>query len=191
MAFAPRPVNSIVGFLLFLKMLKLVSMISVVLLGSVVVAHGQRTSSATLSDADKTGIIESVLDLELRNRYSLPDFDNIKYVSSENIEFIDSSRLSNRGFTLVAANQLCELQTKRVVQYLLFKTISADYDVIDVAVSHVRGGRACFNGRFYSERSYNYEARRASGAWTVQLTRRPMPPFFSGRKRSNAARGTP
>jgi len=172
-------------------MLKLVSMISVVLLGSVVVAHGQRTSSATLSDADKTGIIESVLDLEVCNQYSFPDFDNIKYVSSENIEFITPSQLSKRGFTLVAANQLCELQTNRVVQYLLFKNISAGDDVINVVVSHVRGGRACFGGRFYSERSYKYEARRSSGAWTAQLTRRPMPPFFSARKRSNGARGTP
>lgn len=173
------------------EMLKLVSMISVVLLGSVVVAHGQQTSSAILSDADKTGIIESVLDLELRNQNSFPDFDNVKYVSSDNIEFIAPSQLSKHGFTLVAANQLCELQTNRVVQYLLFKTIPAGDDVIDVLVSHVRGGRVCFGGRFYSERSYKYEARRTSGAWTVQLTRRPMPPFFSGRKSSNAARRTP
>jgi hypothetical protein len=172
-------------------MLKLVSMISVVLLGSVVVAHGQRTSNATLSDADKTGIIESVLDLEVRNQFSFPDFDNIKYVSSENIEFIDPSRLSDHGLTLVASNGLCELQTNRVVQYLLFKNISAGDDVIDVVVSHIRGGRACFGGRFYSERSYAYEVRRTSDAWTVQLTRRPMPPFFLRRKRSNAARGTP
>jgi hypothetical protein len=178
------------GFFFF-EMLKLFSMMSVMSLGSVLVARAQQTSKATLSDADKTAIIESVLDLEVRNQYFFPDFDNIKYISSENIEFIAPSQLSKHGFTLVVANQLCELQTNRVVQYLLFKNISSGDDVIDVVVSHVRGGRACFGGRFYSERSYKYEARRTSGAWTVQLTRRPMPPFFSGRKRSNAARGTP
>jgi hypothetical protein len=172
-------------------MLKLVSMISVVVLGGVVSAPAQQTSKAILSDADKTAIIESVLDLELRNQNSFADFNNIKDVSSENIEFIDPSRLSKHGFRLVAANQLCELQTTGVVQYLLFKNISAGNDLIDVAVSHVTGGRACFNARFYNERRYKYEARRTSGGWTVQLTRKPMPPFFSGRKRLNAGRGTP
>ena len=170
---------------------KLVSIMSVMLLGTVLVARAQQASKATLSDADKTAIIESVLDLELRNQNSFADFNNIKDVSSKNIEFIDPSRLSKHGFTLVAANQLCELQTKRVMQYLLFKNISAGDDVIDVAVSHVTGGRACFNGRFYSERRYKYEARRTSDGWIVQLTRKPMPPFFSGRKRSNGARGRP
>ena len=163
-------------------MLKFFSMISVLLLGSVVVIRAQQTSGGSLSDAAKTGVIESVLDLERRNRYSLPDFDDIKYVSSENIEFIDPARLSNHGFTLVAANRLCELQTSRVVKYLLFKNVSANDAVINVAVSHVRGGRACFEGHFYSERSYKYEVRRTSDGWTAQLTHKPMPPFFSRRK---------
>ena len=181
-----RPVNSDVGFLL---MLKAVSMISVVLLGSVVVIQAQQASNPVLSDAAKTDAIESVLDLELRNRYSAPDFDNIKYLSSENIEFIDPARLSNHGFTLVAANQLCELQTNRVVKYLVFKNVSAGDDVINVTVSHIRGGRVCFGGRFYSERSYKYEVRRTSAGWSAQLTHKPMPSFFSERKRANATRG--
>ena len=166
-------------------------MISVVLLGSVVVARGQQTSSTTLSDADKTRIIESVLDLDLRNQNSVADFDSLKQVSSENIEFIEPSLLSKYGFTLVDANQLRELQTKRVVKYLLFKKIFVGDDVVEVALSHVTAGRACFNDRFYSERSYRYEARRTLGGWTVELTRKPMPPFFAGRKGSNATRVTP
>ena len=143
-------------------MIKLVSAILILMSVSGVVAHGQQPKAELLSDGDKSQIIESVLDLEVRNQYSFPDFDNIKYVSSENIEFIDPSRLPDHGFTLVAANQLCELQINRVVQYLLFKNISGGDDVIDVVVSHVRGGRACFGGRFNSERSYKYEARRTS-----------------------------
>ncbi|HMH44204.1 MAG TPA: hypothetical protein VK557_12020 [Pyrinomonadaceae bacterium] len=182
---------TIVGFLSVFEMLKLVSIISVLLLGSVLMGRAQQTSSANVPVTDKTEIIEAVLDLEMRNRHSFADFDNITDVSSENIEFIDPSQLSKRGFTLVAANQLCEWQANRVVQYLLFKMISAGDDVIDVAVSHVTGGRACFSGRFYSERKYKYEARRTSGGWTVQLTRKPIPPFFSGRKRFNAGSGTP
>jgi hypothetical protein len=172
-------------------MLKSFSMISIMLLGSVVVIRAQQTSNATPSDADKTGVIESVLDLERSNRYSSPDFDNIKYVSSESIEFIDSTRLSNRGYTLVAANQLCELQKNRVVKYLLFTNVSAGDAVVNVAVSHIRGGRACFEGRFYSERSYKYEVTRTSAGWTAQLTHKPMPSFFSERKRSNTVRGIP
>jgi hypothetical protein len=173
-------------------MFKLVSIISVVLLGSVVVARGQQISSTTLSDADKTRIIESVLDLDLRNQNSVADFDSLKHgtsvpflVSSENIEFIEPSLLSKHGFTLVAANQLRELQTKRVVKYLLFKQIFVGDDVVEVALSHVTAGRACFNDRFYFERSYRYEARRTPGGWTV------VPPFFWGLKGSNATRETP
>ena len=163
----------------------------VVLLASVVACRGQEPSNTSCADSDKVRIIEAVLDLELRNQQTFPDLANIRNVSPDNIEFMESSELSKHGFALVAANQLCELQNKRVMQYLFFKRICLRGDVAIIGLSRVTGGRACFGGRFYSELRYTYEARRTSDGWVAQLTRRPMPSFFSGLKRSNIAPGTP
>src|SRR4051812_40860519 len=106
-----RRVNSAVGFLL-LQMLKLISL-SPLLLGTVLVVPAQQPTTAALSGVDKTAIVESVLDLELRNQQTFPDVANIRNVSSENIQFMSTSQLSKHGFTLVPANQLCEWQARR------------------------------------------------------------------------------
>ena len=129
-------------------MLRAFLMISVVLLGSVVDVRTQQASSPLLSDSAKTAAIESLLELEVRNRYSPPDFDDISYVSSENIEFIDGARLADHGFALVPASQLSDLQNHDVVKFLLFKSISVTDNAIDITVSHVRGGQTCFGISF-------------------------------------------
>src|SRR5437867_12934390 len=102
-------------------MTKLLSAISILLVAGIVMARGQQIVPDTLSDADKAAIVESVLDLELRTQASVPDFANIRKVSSDNIEFIEPARLSQRAFTLVAASQLRESKKDRVVGYLLFR----------------------------------------------------------------------
>jgi len=102
-------------------MAKLLSAISILLVVGIVVARGQQTVPGSLSDADKTAIVESVLEVELRTQASVRDFANIRTVSSDNIEFIEPSRLSQPSFTLIAASQLRESKKDGVVQYLLFR----------------------------------------------------------------------
>jgi hypothetical protein len=166
-------------------MAKLISLL-LLLFGSVLVVSGQQQISDPLSDVDKAAIVESVLDVELRNQQSLPDLANIRNVSSENIQFMVPSQLSKHGFTFVDASQLCEWQDRRVEHFLVFKKFSLRDGSVHIALSRVIGGRSCLAGRFYSELSYTYEARRTFDGWVAELTRRPMPDFFTARKRLNS-----
>jgi hypothetical protein len=167
-------------------MVKLIAL-SLLLLGSALAVSGQQPMSASLSDVDKAAIIESVLDVELHTQQTFPDVANIRNVSSENIQFLSTSQLSKHGFTLVAANQLCEWQARRVERFLVFKKLFLRDGIVVIGLSRVTGGRSCFGGRFYSELSYTYEARQTSDGWITELTRRPMPNFFARRKRLNTA----
>jgi len=157
-------------------MAKLLSAISILLVAGIVMARGQQTAPDTLSDGDKGAIVESVLDIELRTQASVPDFANIRKVSSDNIEFIEPSRLSKHAFTLVAASQLRESKKDRVVEYLLFRKIFVRDGAVVVVLSRVTEGRPCFGAAFSHERSYTYESRRTSGGgWLTQLIGRPAP----------------
>jgi hypothetical protein len=174
---SPRLVNfSTVGFWL-LQMAKLVSIISLLLFGSALVVSATQDPGAAPSNADKAAIIESVLDLELVSQ--LPPFSN---VSSENIQFMSPSQVSKHGFTLVADGQLREWQESDVERYLVFKRFSMRDGVVVIALSRITAGTGCFSGRFYNELIYTYEARQTPDGWVAQLTRRPMPDFFTARK---------
>lgn len=153
-------------------MTKFVSTVSILLLVSVA-ARTQQGSTISLSNADKTAIIESVFAAELRNQNSVPDFANIRDVSSDNIEFLEPSELSNRAFTLVAAVDLRQSKKDRVVTYLLFRSISMRDDVAVIKLARVSEGRPCFGGPISVERTYTYESRRSSGGWVAQMTARP------------------
>src|SRR6185295_8833668 len=154
-------------------MTKFVSTVSILLLVSVV-ARSQQGSAISLSITDKTAIIESVLAGELRNQNSVPDFANIRDVSSANIEFVEPSRLSNRGFTLVEAINLWQSKKDRVVTYLLFRSISIRDGIAVVKLSRVSEGQSCFGGPISEERTYTYESRRSFGGWVAQMTARPV-----------------
>jgi hypothetical protein len=158
-------------------MMKFVWTISILFLGLVAFAPGQQMSSGRLSDVDKTAIIESVLNLELRNQSSIPDFGAIRKISSQNIEFIGLSLLSNHGFTLVTAGELSASTREQYVEYLLFKQILLRDGVAVVALSRVTEGRPCFGAPFSSERRYTYKARQTVVGWIAELTQRPTPPI--------------
>jgi hypothetical protein len=157
-------------------MTKFVLAISILLLGALA-GRGQQMSPQLLSESDKAGIIESVLELELQNQSSVPDFANIRDVSSQNIEFVEPSRLSKHGFTLLAAANLRQTKKESVVTYLLFRNISLHDGVAVVKLSRVSEGRPCFGAPFSIERTYTYETRQSSGGWVAQLTARPAPSF--------------
>ena len=143
--------------------------------GGLLVAHGQQSTAGLLSDDDKAQIIESVLYLELRTQASVPGFANIRQVSDDNIEFIDPSRLSKHGFTLVAASQLRESKKDHIVEYVLFRKIYSRDDLAVVELSRVTEGRPCFAAAFVTERSYTYKSRRTPFGWVAQLIRTPAP----------------
>ena len=155
-------------------MTKFVFVIAVLLTTTGITVRGQET--VALSDADRAAIVESVLDPELRNQSSVPDFANIRDVSSDNIELIEASQLSKHGFTLVPAADLRQSKKDHVVSYLLFRNISLRDDVAVVKLSRVTEGRPCFGAPISSERTYTYEARRSSGVWVANLIARPAPP---------------
>src|SRR3989442_12509037 len=168
-------------------MAKLLSATLILLCVGGVIARGQQLTEP-LSDGDKSKLIESVLDLELRTQSSVPDFANIRRVSSDNIEFIEPSHISKLGFTIVAGSYLREWKKDRVVEYLLFKKISLRNGVAVVVLSRVTEGRPCFGAAFSHERSYTYESRRTAGGWVAQLIGRPAPLISFAPKRSATKR---
>src|SRR6266516_7373327 len=105
-------------------MTRVLCAVSILLVAGFVIARGQQPSAAPLADADKAAIVESVLPLELQTQNSVPDFANIRQISSDDIEFIEPSQLSKRGFTLVAAADLRQSKKDRIVTYLVFRNIS-------------------------------------------------------------------
>ena len=156
-------------------MIKFVSAISILLLAGSGVARAQQMPARVISDADKVGIIESVLDLELRTQASVPDFANIRQVSSDNIEFAEASQLSEHGFTLVAGSQLRAWKKDNVVEYLLFRNMFLRDGVAVVVLSRVTEGLPCFAAAFSRERRYTYQSRRTPVGWIAQLIGRPSP----------------
>jgi|SRR5687768_6244808 len=143
--------------------------------GGFLFAHGQRSTADLLSDSDKAQIIESVLEIELRTQASVPDFANIRKVSDDNIEFMELSRLSKHGFTLVAASQLRESKKDHIVEYLRFRRVYSRDERALVVLSRVTEGRPCFGGAFFTGRTYTYESRRTSSGWVAQLIGKPAP----------------
>jgi len=162
-------------------MIRCVFAISILLLSVFVLANGQQMPVREVSDADKAGIIESVLELELREQNHALNFTDTRQVSSENIEFIEPSRVAKRGFTLVSARQLSGWHMNQIVEYLVFRNIFLRDGVAVVALAHVREREGCFGGSFSQQRNYVYESHLTSEGWVAELTGRPAPSFFMKR----------
>jgi hypothetical protein len=114
-----------------MKMSELVFATLVLLSASgVLIAQGQQAGVSLLSDSEKADLIESVLELELQAQASVLDFANIRNISADNIEFIEPTRLSKRGFSLVVVRQLRESKKDHVVEYLVFRKIYSRGDAV-------------------------------------------------------------
>ena len=168
------------------KLRTFLSAISILLIANGLVARSQQFRVEVLSDGDKADVIESVLDLERKTQASVPDFSNIREVSSANIEFIDPARLAKHGFTLVAASQLREAKRDHVVEYLTIKKVLLRDGVPIVILSRVTEGRPCFSESFSRERTYTYESLRTSEGWLARLIEKPAPSYFFAAKRLRA-----
>ena len=165
-------------------MTRVVSIILILFVVGILAARSQQPTSDVIADADKTGIIESVLYLERRNQSSVPDFGNIRDVSSDNIEFVEPSRLSAHGFTLVSVGSLNAAKQNNIVEYLRFGKISLRNGVAVVVLSRVTEGRPCFAEPFSLERRYPYKARPSPVGWIAELITRPALPLSFTRTRS-------
>ena len=171
-----------------MKMTKHAFVISILLIVATAVVRGQQPPRVDFSDDDRAGVIDSVLELELRIQNAVPDFDNIRNVSSDTIEFIEPSRLAKRGFALIADRELRESKKNSVVEYLVFRKISLRDGVAVVVLSRVTEGRPCFGAAFSSERRYTYESRRTPEGWIASLVGRPAPLISLAPKRSGHTR---
>jgi hypothetical protein len=154
-------------------MMKVVSAIIILFVG-LLSARGQQTETSDLSDVDKSAIIEAVLDLNLKDPTSFADFGGIRRVSSANIEFIEPSRLRDRGFSVLTSWQLA--RNDYFMAYLEFKKIHMLDGVAGVAVGNViLYGRPFFRDKSSSPGMtiYTYLCRRTSTGWSAQRIRAP------------------
>ena len=106
------------------------------------VVGGQQTHDNVLSETDKADIVEVVLQLESKVQGS--EFESIKKLSSENIGFVQASRISAHGFSLVAASEIKELKEEHVVKYVVFRKIYVREGIVVVRLSRVVEGVECF-----------------------------------------------
>jgi len=166
-------------------MIKLASTILILLGVSVVNALGQLPRPKPLSDADTTAIVISVLEppptpLSLNHLFV---FHKRYTVSSDNLEFVDSSELEKHGIRLMSASSLREAQKEHVVNYLLFRKTSFRDGVAVVTLAKITEGRPCFGPPRHSESSYTYEVRRTTKELIATLIRSPAPPMSLELKR--------
>ncbi len=138
--------------------------------------HAQVSSVTRISDEDKSVIVESVLHQELRAQSA--EFTSITNVSSDNIAFIDPSKISKLGFTLISTAYIRERKKTDIVEYITFKGIEARGEKVIVTVSRVVEGRPCFGPAFSREQNLIYEYYIESGNWRGELIRKTLPFVF-------------
>jgi hypothetical protein len=155
-------------------MIKLVSTILILLGLSALSALGQMSTPEPLSYADTTAIVISVVEPP-PTLFSLNHPFVLKTVSSDNLEFVDSSQLEKHGIRLVSAISLREAKKDNVVYYSLFRKISFRHGVAVVTLAQVAEGRPCFASHMHDESSYTYEVRRTANGLVAKLIRGPVP----------------
>ncbi|HEV2912569.1 MAG TPA: hypothetical protein VGX92_04565 [Pyrinomonadaceae bacterium] len=147
------------------------------MLSSASQANAQEMMSTRLSNSEKSEIIESVLQQELSSQQA--EFDSAKILSSENIEFIEPSQISEYGFILLSGAQIEERKKKEVIDYVVFRRIEVKGNIIIVSLSRMREGSACFNPKFSSGKNFIYEYHWKSGNWIGGLTGKSLPFLYN------------
>jgi hypothetical protein len=153
-------------------------LVSLLILGGAFSTFAQSTISNSLSNEDKSEIIESVLKQEAKAQSQVGEFRNIKILSSENIEFIEPSKILELGFILLGSAQINERKGNGVIEYLVFRRLLSNDGKVTVTLSRVSEGHPCFGPAFLREQKFTYEYRNESGAWIGELTARTFPISF-------------
>jgi hypothetical protein len=139
------------------------------------VGRTQQTDNVVLSTADKNEIVTSALRIAFgTTRLSLA-------LSSENMEFVDSTRMSEMGFTLVDAGQLRKWKGNPFFlnDVVVFERIESSGFVVSVGLSRTSLNRACFSSRIVSTQrlAFTLEFHKEAGEWIGQLVYRSMSQF--------------
>ena len=151
--------------------------LSLLVAGSVLRARSQETKKDYLADKDKAAIVESVLQLELKAQSPM-GFKYVRSLSSDNIEFLERSRISRLGFDLLDPSEIRNLRTNwQSVEYLVFRRIGFKDGIAVVVLSRVNEVHPCFGPAFSKEQSFRYEYRETAGEWNGRLVKGPLPLF--------------
>jgi hypothetical protein len=166
----------------------LLSVLFTFMFGSIAPAHSQENKGNILSEVDKAEIVESVLRSETKGQNFGSGVLSFPQLSSENIEFVEPSRVSAQGFVLISSQRIRELAKNQLVEYVLLRTISAKDGKAVVILSHVTEGRACF-GTVSGQRSFAYEFHKTLGKWTGEMVGQLLPSSFASPARAKAFTG--
>jgi len=136
------------------------------------VGRAQQADQDILSTADKNEIVASAL----RIAFGTPSPTRL-VLSSENIEFVDSTRMSEMGFTLVSAEQVRNWLFLN--DYVVFKRIESNGSFVSVALSRITVSHGCFSSRVVStgRRTFEFEFHKETGEWLGQRVYLLMPQF--------------
>jgi len=141
-------------------------------------ARGQQVQQNILSHADQAAIVESLLKLEAKD--PIAGFKNVRFrkVSTDNIEFMEPSRILAQGFRFIPASEIRESKKSHVVEYVVFRSFYYKEGVVVVNLSLIAEGPACFAAAFYHESNFTYQYQKISGEWFGRLVRGPLPLQF-------------
>jgi hypothetical protein len=152
------------------------------------VGRAQQTDHDILSNADKSEIVASALKIVFGTRGLIH-----MTLSSENIEFVDSSRMSEMGFALASAGQVRDWERSRFGDYVVFKRIASNDGVVSVVLWQITQSYSvcCWPtapifscGHVSRKRNYTFtfEFNKETGEWIGQRVYRPMLQFQGSNK---------
>ena len=151
------------------------------------VGSAQQTDHDILSKADKNEIVASALRIVFGTSRLIP-----MALSTKNIEFVDSSRMSKMGFALVGGGQGRESERSRFTNYVVFKRIASNDGVVSVVFWQITHSFKCdcwhgpnsFCGTVSEKHSYTltFEFNKETGEWIGQRVYRPMLQFEGSNK---------
>jgi hypothetical protein len=124
------------------------------------VGRTQQTDQDILSTEDKNEIVASALRIAFGT--PLPGLA----LSSENLEFVDSTRMHEMGITLVGAGQVQFF----LDDFVAFKKIASNDGVVSVVLSRTTLSRACFSRTVVSteRRTFTFEFHKEASEWIGQ-----------------------
>jgi hypothetical protein len=149
------------------------SMLCALLAGGAFQVQAQGPSPFELSNEDKSAIVKSVLQQELKE---LKSFQGVVFeellVSSENIEFMEPSEMSRLGFRVI--NAALAKGSFMISEYVALKKIEASGDHVLVTLARMVEGHPCFSPPVSRAQTvvYRYHMEFGRWSWTGELIRK-------------------
>jgi hypothetical protein len=145
------------------------SILALLIAGSVLLTHGQ-SQSGVLSDEDKAGIIESLIQ-EIRPLGS--ESGNVRIFSSDHRGSVSAMRIAKHGFSFWSAREIRTPEQEYVVDYVIIRSIYLRDGIVVVRLSTLTEERPCFAPPFSRERSFTYEYQKTPTGWVGKLVKSP------------------